>query len=68
MERKFKQGPILPAMLEDLENKNKELLEALKLLKNTAQSTTKDLIAWDGAAELDEAIDIAEKLIKKATE
>lgn len=45
-----------------------ELLEALKLLKNTAQSTTKDLIAWDGAAELDEAIDIAEKLIKKATE
>lgn len=29
MERKFKQGPILPAMLEDLENKNKELLKGL---------------------------------------
>lgn len=43
-----------------------ELLEALRKLAKIATDTTKNLIAFDGANELDAAIDKAHRAISKA--
>lgn len=84
MERKFKQGPILPAMLEDLENKNKELLEALKKavkhevdkyeadMKYASQHNNTDGVGihfdYYSAKPMPEWVKPAQEIIEKATE
>jgi len=50
-----------------LKKENKRLKTALKKLIDTATETTSDLIAFDGAAQLDNAIDFAKNVLTQST-
>jgi len=50
-----------------LKEENERLKTALKKLIDTATETTSDLIAFDGAAQLDNAIDFATNVLNQST-
>lgn len=57
---------ILVEQVRELKESNGNLYKALDNLKRVAEKETSTLIAWDGAAAMDDAIDKAIEALKNA--